>query len=302
MITVTGAASSFGFQIIKELIGRGVSAGDIIAVSHDVPVLGGSLDDVRALGVPVRDADLTNPAGLTEVFAGTTQLMLVPFAGEESLEPVTDAALVRNRNALDATRAAGATWVGYISGLGAQDVNAGIFAAHRATEDLIRASWPSSFTFLRSGLQAERYTSLRYVGGLDDRKIFSIAGNGEISAVARFDLATAAAEVVVGDGLAGAAFDLVGEEPFGVPAFAATLTDVSGEAIDVVELSEDDYRQFLTNFGTEDVEATLALELATRDNQLRSDSKDLRTLIGRTPLTVPQALADFLGQIAGANE
>jgi NAD(P)H dehydrogenase (quinone) len=301
MITVTGAASSLGFQIIRELIGRGVSADEIIAVSHDVPVLGGSVDDVQKLGVQVRDADLTQPTGLADVFARTTQLMLVPFTGDETFEPVTDAALVRNRNALDATRAAGASWVGYVSGLGAQDVNADIFAAHRATEDLIRASWGSNFTFLRGGLQAERYASLKFVGGLDDQKIFSIEGDGEVSAVARFDLATAAAEVVIGDGHAGAAFELAGE-PFTVADFASILTDISGETIQVVELAEDDYRQLLTNIGTEDVEATLAVELAASDNRLRSDSKDLRTLIGRAPLTVPQALADFLGQIAGAND
>lgn len=301
MITVTGAASSLGFKTINALTDRGVSPSQIIAINHDANVLGGSIDDVKALGVQVRDADLTQASGLTDVFAGTSQLMLLPFTGEETYEPADDATLQRTRNVVAAVKAVPtANFVGYLSGLGADGVNADIFAAHKTTEDLIQAAFGSNFTFLRSGLQAERYTTLRFVGGLDDQKIFTVANGGEVSAVGQFDIAAAAAEVILGDGHAAQTLDIVGEEPFSVGAFAAALTSISGKTIAVVEQSDDDYRQLLTNIGTVDVEGTLAVELATKANRLRSDSKDLRQLIGRTPLTVPQALADFFSQVAGA--
>lgn len=80
MFTVNGVAGEVGFQIVKELLIRGISSDDILAISHDVPPLGGSIDDVKELGVQVREADLTKPDGLNAVFAGTTQLMLLPSA------------------------------------------------------------------------------------------------------------------------------------------------------------------------------------------------------------------------------
>lgn len=134
-----------------------------------------------------------------------------------------------------------------------------------------------------------------FQGGLDSNQVFGLARDGQVSTIARADLSSAAGQILVTHPHAGASFELVCETPFTEADFAKFATDQLGQSVEFVEVSEADYRA-LISIETDDVEAGLALELACRDGRLKSDSKDLRTLLGRTPLTVPEVLQAFVDQ------
>ncbi|NMO53381.1 NAD(P)H-binding protein [Actinoplanes sp. TBRC 11911] len=299
--TVNGVAGEVGLGIVKELLIRGVSPADVIAIVHDVPPLGGSVDEVTDLGVQVRQADLTKPDGLADAFAGTTQFVMVPYVGFENFEPNTDDNLVRNRNALNAAKAAGATWVGYISGLRAQQENADIFPAHNTTENLIQSMFPGSFTIMRAGLQSERYTTGLFTLGLDgsEPQVAGLAPDGPVSTIARSDLASAAGQLFVTHPHVGQTLELVAEQTFTENDFVKFASDQTGDNVTFREVTEAEYRTLVGTIETNDVEAALALELACRDGRLKSDSKDLRTVLGRAPLTTPEALKDIIKAING---
>jgi NAD(P)H dehydrogenase (quinone) len=89
MITVTGAVSQTGLLTIKELINKGVPPADLIAISDDEgPFTSGG--DLQALGVQVRTADLTDLETVAAAVAGTEKLVLFPFTGAETYEPLAN--------------------------------------------------------------------------------------------------------------------------------------------------------------------------------------------------------------------
>src|SRR5690606_19126065 len=125
--------------------------------------------------------------------------------------------VARHRAVIDAARRAGVGHVVYTSLTTAGD-HLGFALAHRATERLLRDSG-LGWTTLRNGLYAELFGALLAwtADGLE-----SAFGDGALAAVARADLASAAA-AVAGDARAhdGKTYDLVGEP--------VTAADVAAE-------------------------------------------------------------------------
>jgi len=72
-IVVTGATGLFGRHAIEALLGRGVPAGEIIAVGRQID----RIADLGERGVDVRRADYDEPASLTTAFAGGDRLLFV---------------------------------------------------------------------------------------------------------------------------------------------------------------------------------------------------------------------------------
>ncbi|WP_309232093.1 NAD(P)H-binding protein [Micromonospora tarensis] len=192
MIMVTGANGQLASRTLQELAGRGA------------PALGGS----RTPTAGQRRVDFDEPASLDLTGVSTVVLVSAGYAED-------DRVVVRHRAVLDAAVRDGVAHVVYTSLTGAGD-HLGFALAHRATEHLIRASG-LGWTVLRNGLYAELFGALLARGpdGLE-----SAFGDGALAAVARADLAEAAA-VVASDPTAhvGMIYDLVGD-PF-------TATDVA---------------------------------------------------------------------------
>lgn len=299
--TVTGAAGQVGLQIVRELLNRNIAPTDIIAVAHDNPFGGGAVDEITELGVEVRQTDLTKTDGLADVFAGTNLLMLLPYTGLDNFEPNNDDTLIRNRNALNAAKAAGATWAGYISGVRAAEENADVFPAHSETEGFIKGLFPGSYTIMRAGLQAERYGTGEYTIGLDGDEpgVAGLALNGQVSTIARADLGSAVGQLFVTHPKEGVTLELVSETNFSEAAFITFISARLGKEVKFQELTEAEYRTFIGTLETSDPESALALELAIRDGRMTSDSKDLRKVLGRPPVSSEEALKDFFKDAFG---
>jgi NAD(P)H dehydrogenase (quinone) len=183
MIMVTGANGQLASTTLQELAARGV------------PALGGS----RAPADGQRHVDFDDPDGLD--LTGVTTLVLVSAGYAED-----DRVVARHRAVLDAAARDGVVHVVYTSLTGSGD-HLGFALAHRATEDLVTTSG-LGWTILRNGLYAELFGALLTwtPDGLE-----SPFGDGALAAVARGDLAAAAAVVASAPAThAGTTYDLVG--------------------------------------------------------------------------------------------
>ncbi|WP_221358618.1 NAD(P)H-binding protein [Streptomyces beigongshangae] len=259
MIMVTGANGQLASLTLQELAER------------RTPALGGTRSP--AGGQRRLDFDDTTSLDLT----GVSVLVLVSAGYAED-----DRVIARHQAALDAAVRDGVSHVVYTSLTGDGD-HLGFALAHRATEQLIKASG-LGWTVLRNGLYAELFGAL--LTWTDDG-VESAFGAGALAAVARADLAAAAA-VVAGDPAAhaGRTYDLVGE-----PITAAGVAGSLGVAHRTLALEE--YRaRLLADDTLLPFQPPMLASIATgvRHGFLGTTGPDLARLLGR-PLTDPLTVA-----------
>ncbi|AZS84547.1 NmrA family transcriptional regulator [Streptomyces griseoviridis] len=259
MIMVTGANGQLASLTLQELAER------------NVPALGGT----RSPAPGQRRLDFDDPASLD--LTGVSTLVLVSAGYAEDDQVVT-----RHRAALDAAVRDGVRHVVYTSLAGDGD-HLGFALAHRATERLVTSSG-LAWTVLRNGLYAELFGALLTwtADGVE-----SAFGDGALAAVARADLAAAAA-VVAGDPTAhaGETYELVGE-----PITAVGIAESLGVAHRTMGLGE--YRaRLLADDTLLPFQPSMLVSIATsvRHGFLGATSPDLARLLGR-PLTDPLAVA-----------
>lgn len=260
MILVTGANGNLGSATLAVLRARGAA------------VTGGS----RTPGEGSRHLDFDDHVSLD--LTGVSTLVLISAGYAEDDQVVRRHAVV-----LDAAVRDGVDHVVYTSLTTAGD-HLGFALAHRATERLVRVSG-LPWTILRNGLYAELF------GGLlmwADDGLESAFGEGALAAVAREDLADAAAAVAADPARhSGCVYDLVG-----TPITARQVADRLGVPHRTVGLSE--YRRRLLDEtpGLLPFQPPMLASIATgiRHGFLDSTTPDLTDLLGR-PARDPLATA-----------
>ncbi|GAB3802210.1 NAD(P)H-binding protein [Micromonospora zhanjiangensis] len=195
MILVTGAAGGLGTLIAERLADR------------DDTVLGTREPSRLETPLPVRRIDFDDPDTLVTGFQGVAVLLMISAGYGED-----DTVIARHGTALDAAEQAGVRHVVYTS-LTADGDHLPYALPHRWTERRLRRS-AMDWTILRNGLYAELLA--RLAAPSEDGRITAPLGEGRLAAVARADLADAAARVVVDAGAhAGQVYELVGEQAVG---------------------------------------------------------------------------------------
>jgi NAD(P)H dehydrogenase (quinone) len=259
MIMVTGANGHLASLTLQELADRKVYA------------LGGS----RTPADGQRHLDFDDPTSLDVTGVSTLVLISAGYAEDDQV-------IARHRALLEAAVRDGVAHVIYTSLTGAGD-HLGFALAHRATEDLMKASG-LRWTILRNGLYAELFGALLTwtPDGLE-----SAFGDGALAAVARADLATAAA-TVASDPTAHAdkTYDLVGD-----PITAGDVAERLDVAHGAMGLSE--YRaRLLADDALLPLQPPMLASIATsiRHGFLSNSGPDLVGLLGR-PLTDALAVA-----------
>ncbi|MFB9313406.1 NAD(P)H-binding protein [Nocardioides plantarum] len=261
MIMVTGANGQLASLTLRAL------------AAAEVPATGSS----REPGDGQRRLDFDDPGSLD--LRGTSTLVLVSAGYAED-----DRVVARHRAVLDAAVRDRVGHVVYTSLTTAGD-HLGFALAHRSTEQMLRASG-LSWTVLRNGLYAELFGALLTWTG---DAVESAFGDGLLAAVARPDLAAAAA-LVASDPAAhdGRTYDLVGE-----PIAAADVADRLGVAHRTVALGE--YRARLLADETLlpfQPPMLLSIASAVRHGFLGGTTTDLAGLLGRPPADPLTVAAD----------
>ncbi len=260
MILVTGANGNLGAATLAALRDRGATA----TGSSRTPDNG------------MRRLDFDDHTGID--LAGVSTLVLISAGAAED-----DQVIGRHAAVLDAAARDGVRHVIYTSLTGAGD-HLGFALAHRATERLVRACG-AQWTILRNGLYAELF------GGLlmwADGGVESAFGDGALAAVARADLAEAAAIIAVDPAPhSGRTYDLVGP-----PITAARVADRLGAPHRAISL--DEYRRRLLDEvpGLLPFQPPMLASIASgiRHGFLDGARPDLADLLGR-PVRDPLAVA-----------
>ncbi|WGW12019.1 NAD(P)H-binding protein [Saxibacter everestensis] len=269
MIMVTGANGQLASLTLEELNSRGVA------------VVGGS----RAPEGGLRHLDFDDHASLN--FQGISTLVLISAGYAED-----DQVIARHRAVVDAAVRDGVIHIIYTSLTGAGD-HVGFALAHRATERLIQASG-LEWTILRNGLYAELFGAL--LSWTPDG-LASAFGTGALSAVARADLAAAAAVVAATPAShAGRTYELVGD-PMSADDVAAQL----GVSHRTISLSE--YRSRLLADNTlQPFQPPMLASIATgiRHGFLDNHSPDLANLLGTPATDALTVAADAAASMRGA--
>lgn len=272
-IVVTGASGQLGRLVVEALLERGVTADRIVATARDTS----KIADLADRGVQIRAADYTDRASLDAALAGADRVLLVSSSevGQRSSQ---------HQNVIDAAVAAGVDLLAYTSIAKADTGGLALAAEHLATEEALAASG-LRHVLLRNGWYVENYTD-QLASTLEHGTVLGAAGDGVVSAATRGDLAEAAATVLLAEDparvheLGGAGFTLTD--------LAATISDVTGQAITYTDLPVEAYEAALAGAG---VPAPFAAILADSDagiarGALQVPVTDLERLLGRpaTPL------------------
>jgi len=277
---ITGATGHLGRLVVQDLLRRGVPAGDITATGRDIT----KVKDLADRGVRVLAIDYDDPASLDAAFRGADRILLVSAS-----EPGRRAE--QHENAIDAAARAGAGLLAYTSIANAGTTTMRLAAEHQATEAALRGSG-LTYVLLRNSWYVENYTA-QVPAILQRGSLAGSAGDGRVSAATRADYAAAAAAVLTGDGHAGRAYELGGDEAFTLAELAAEIGAQAGQPVSYLDLPEDEYARLLTSAGLPEV---AAVTLADADRGLARgdlfvDSGHLRQLIGRPTTTLREAVA-----------
>jgi len=286
---ITGATGHLGRLVVQELLSRGVPAGDITATGRDIT----KVKDLADRGVRVLAIDYDDPASLDAAFRGADRILLVSASEVGASEPGRRAQ--QHENAIDAAVRAGAGLLAYTSIANAGTTSMRLAAEHQATEAALRASG-LTYALLRNSWYVENYTA-QVPAILQRGSLAGSAGDGRVSAATRADYAAAAAAVLTGDGHAGRAYELGGDEAFTLAELAAEIGAQAGQPVGYLDLPEDEYARLLTSTGLPEAGAVIMADadrgLARGD--LFVDSGHLRQLIGRPTTTLRDAVAVALG-------
>ncbi|MER7461339.1 NAD(P)H-binding protein [Streptomyces sp. NPDC097981] len=261
MILVTGASGSLGSLIAERLSG------------HDDTVIG--TRDPRRLRaeLPVRRVDFDDPGTLVTGFEGVEVLLLVSAGYGED-----DTVIARHGAALDAAEKAGVGHVVYTS-LTADGDHLPYALPHRWTERRLRES-TMDWTILRNGLYAELLAGLAAPSA--DGRITAPLGEGRLAAVARADLADAAARVAVEASVhAGRIHELVGEHAIG----GADLARAHGPHVAYEPETLAAARARIAASGAEPFQVPMVVGTysAIAAGFMSRTGGDLRRLLGRAP-------------------
>lgn len=273
---VTGASGQLGGLVVTDIVKK-VPAENVVALVRRPE----SAESLKALGVEVRIGDYNDSSSLEKAFQGIYRILLI------SASEVGQRA-AQHKNAIDAAKAAGVSFVAYTSILGADNSPLGLASEHRETETAIKASGVS-WAFLRNGWYTENKTA-SIAPALEHGAYIGAAGDGRFSSAARQDFAEAAVAVLTADTPeAGAIYELAGDESYSMAEFAEAIASASGKPVAYVDMSQADFAAALESAG---LPAPVADLLADSDagaakGALENDSHTLQRLIGRptTPWT-----------------
>jgi len=271
---VTGATGQLGRLVVTELLGRGTSPADVVALVRSPQ----KASDLAAQGVTVREADYDRPETLAPALAGVDALLLVSGSDIGQRER-------QHRAVVDASVAAGVQRVVYTSVLRADSTELPVAPEHVVTEELLRASGLPT-TVLRNGWYTENYAST-----LDQARatgtVTSATQGAPIAAAARADYAAAAAGALLDPSTAGRTYEL-GGTPFTYDDLATALAEVLGREVRHQRVSADELAAGLRAAGLDEglVGFLVAVDTATARGALDTDPGPLAELAGRpsTPL------------------
>lgn len=277
LVAVTGATGRIGGAVAAQLRAGGLAPRLVVRNASRAPEWA---DDVAVARYGDRRA-------ATAALTGVDILLMV--SASESADRLT-----QHRTFIDAAAAAGVRHIVYTSFLSAApDAVFTLARTHWATEEHLRASG-MGLTVLRDSFYADFLPDLAV-----DGVIAGPAGTGRVGAVARADVARAAAAVIRGLAAGdrrhdGAVYELTGPEALTLAEAAAVIARATGRPTVYREQTLEEAYASRSVYGAPDweVDAWVSTYTAIASGALDRVTDDVERLTGRRPLSLAQLLAD----------
>lgn len=278
---VTGATGKLGKKVVEHLL-KTVPAGQL-AVSVRNPE---KAENLRALGVDVRQGDFDVPESLDSAFAGVDRMLLISADGDNETR------IRQHTNAVEAAVRAKVGFIAYTSLANAQDSKLFLAPTHQETEKAIMKTG-IPYSFLRNNWYLENETS-SVQGVLAGAPWVTSAGSGKVGWASQQDYAEAAAAVLSGKGHENTVYELSGK-PLTQEELASTVGKVLGREVPVQQVDDATYAEVMKNAGVPDfvIPMLVSIQQGIREGDLEIQSDDFEKVLGR-PLT---SLDDALRQL-----
>ncbi|WP_106797327.1 SDR family oxidoreductase [Rhizobium sp. H4] len=276
-IGINGASGKLGAAIVEELSSRG-GGHQIVAISRS-PEKAGS-------GVEARKGDYDQPETLQDAYAVLDRLVLIPSA---DLRPGVRGAQLKS--AIDVAVKSGVQHIVLVSAAGTREA---------AIPALGESYWTAEQHLIKS---APHWTILRmnyFAQSMIDEVMMSqsqgmLAGLGEdrVAYVSRNDVAAATAGAVLGEGHAGAIYNLTGPDALTGHDVAAVASEALGKAIVFASITEEQLRGGLGQAGLPDlvVNAITDIKKTFVEGHFDVLTHDVERLSGRAPVSFRNVFA-----------
>ena len=284
-IIVSGASGQLGSLVIDELLARKVAPEDLILVSRTPNT--DHLNAYAARGASVRFGDFNQPESLDAAYRGGTRMLLISINGGGGDRPEL------HRVAIDAAVRAGVKQIAYTSYVNADRYEDSTIAVdHLRTERILQESGVA-WTMLRNQIYANGLVD-QAVQIVSDGRYVTHTPDARVAYVTREDCAAAAAAVLTTPGHDNKAYNITGPDAIGPRELVALATEISGKPVELVVLSEADYRRRLAESGMPDaaINGTISFAAELDSPYLREPSTAVAELTGRPATSVRTLLAN----------
>ena len=278
MIAITGANGSLGQLVVKGLL-QIIPATQIVAAVRNPE----KADDLRALGVQVREADYDRPETLAEAFKGVEKVLLI-----SAVQP--GERLRHHKAVIDAAKRAGVKSIAYTSMLRADSSSLVLAGEHLETEKYLKSSG-LEFVLLRNGWYLENATG-NLALALAHGAMIGSAGQGRFASASRADYAGAAISVLTQPGHANRTYELAGDHSFSMSEFAGEVSKQADRPIVYNNLPPAEYEAALLSLGLPKMIVDVVVDADVKASQgaLDSSSRDLSELLGKNTTPFSEAI------------
>jgi NAD(P)H dehydrogenase (quinone) len=292
-IIVSGASGQLGSLVIDELLARKVAPQDLILVSRTPNT--DHLKAYAARGASVRFGDFNQPESLDSAYRGGTRMLLISINGGGGSRPEL------HKVAIDAAVRAGVEQIAYTSYVNADQYEDSTIAVdHRRTERILQESGVA-WTMLRNQIYANGLVE-QAVQILSEGRYVTFTPDARVAYVTREDCAAAAAAVLTTPGHENKAYNITGADAIGPRELVALASEIGGKAVELVVLSEADYRRRLEESGMPEVaiNGTISFAAELDSPYLREPSTAVADLTGRPATSVRALLTKHRNRLRAA--
>lgn len=285
MIVVTGATGQFGQQAITSLLERGAAPGQVLALTRNEA----SAAAFREKGIGVAIGDYDNRDSLVRAFRGADKLLFV--SGNDLARR-----LEQHQHVVEAAKEAGVRHVVYTSVQRKTDNSSSplwpVLESHLQTETWLKESG-LGYTILRNNLYMDLIPAFTGEHVLQTGQIYLPAGNGNVAAVLRAELAEAAAAVLLGQGHENRVYNFSNGVSFSYHDVADAIHSITGKEISYTSPTAGEYVDTLRKYQVpeEYIGVFSGFAVAQDQGELEDTASTLEELLGRKPTDIRSFLS-----------
>src|SRR5215467_8799032 len=281
-ILVTGATGTVGGEVVKQLSSTGQKVRASVRSATRV-TSNDKLKDVELVKM-----DYNKPETLVTAFKGADKLFLLTPASPKASELTANLVKEAKKN--------GIKHIVKQSVMGADsELDVAHLRLHRQAEKMIEESG-IPFTFLRPNDFMQNFVNFYSPTIKSSNALYLPAEDAKVSFVDVRDIAATAVKALTDDGRhIGKTYTITGPEALSYSRAAEILSNVTGNKINYVNVSEEDTKVGLKAMGWDDwlINTTLQLFDLYRKGYVSRVSSEVQEILGRRPIPFSQFVKDY---------